>query len=127
MRNRQKGNRGEAIAASALVEAGYELVDHNWRCAIGELDLIARQEGELVFVEVRSRTGEGIEGIDAALESITPIKSARLLELAHEYLSAHNYDIEKTQFRIDVVAVWFHTATPAAKWTVEIIQNAVGW
>ena len=132
MRNRQKGNRGEAIAAGALVEAGYEIVDRNWRCALGELDLVAREGGEMVFVEVRTRTNSGVgasvDGIDAALESITPSKSARLVALAEAYLDAH--DMGQTPFRIDVVAVSFNSrelAGDANGPTVEIIQNAVGW
>jgi putative endonuclease len=125
VRNRQKGNRGEAIAARALTEAGYRILDRNWRCAIGELDLIAQQGDELVFVEVRTRTGGSLEGIGAALESITPRKSARLVELAQAYLDTNH--LEKASFRIDVVAVSFDSNAPSGAPTVEIIENAVGW
>jgi putative endonuclease len=117
MTTRNKGNRGEAIAAHALRGAGYEIVGRNWRCANGELDLIARHRGELVFVEVRSRA----DGIEAALESISTRKSAKLQLLAQLYLAEHGLDEEP--YRIDVVAVCISRDGSS----VEIVENAVGW
>ena len=117
MTTSQRGKRGEAIAAAALTEAGYEILDRNWRCATGELDLVARHHDEIVFVEVRSRT----DGTGAALESITPRKAAKLTALAYEYLAEH--EMEDAAFRIDIAAVSF----AAGKASVEIVENAVGW
>jgi len=113
----QKGKRGENIAATALTEAGYVIVDRNWRCTTGELDLIARHHNDIVFVEVRTR----IAGAGAALESITPRKAEKLTALAYQYLAEHN--LEDSAFRIDIAAVSFK----AGKATVEIVENAVGW
>jgi putative endonuclease len=115
MNRRQTGKRGETIAASALEKAGYTLLDRNWRCPEGELDIVARRGIEIVFVEVRARAG----GVDVALESITPAKQERLLRLADAYLSEHG--LTESPFRIDIVAVG---SAPDA---VEIIENAVGW
>lgn len=115
MGTRETGKRGEAVAATALQKAGYTIIERNWRCASGELDLVCRHRNEIVFVEVRSRA----HSADAALESITPRKRSQLIKLAHAYLDAH--DLHDTPYRIDVVAIGF-TANDIA-----IIEDAVGW
>ncbi|MEP7284130.1 MAG: YraN family protein [Chloroflexota bacterium] len=112
---RRKGSRGEAIAAAALEQSGYIILERNWRCADGELDIVAKHRGEIVFVEVRAR----MDGMDTALESITPRKAAKLMLLADLYLAAH--PIDNMPVRIDVVAV--HLGSGAT----DIIENAVGW
>lgn len=117
MSTRSKGKRGEDIAVAALEKAGYRIIERNWRCAHGELDVIARHRGDLVFIEVRARA----DGADAALESITARKRAKLMRLAETYLAAHA--LEETSYRIDVVAITLgsHGAT------AEIIEDALGW
>jgi putative endonuclease len=115
MTRRKTGTRSEAIAAAALTRAGYTILDRNWRCPAGELDLVAQHHGEIVFIEVRSRT----DGPDTALESITVGKRKRLARLAYAYLAAHGLD--SAAFRIDVVAVGLRSQS------VEIIENAIGW
>lgn len=117
MPTQQRGRRGEAIAAAALERAGYTITDRNWRCVLGELDLVARHRDEIVFVEVRAR----YDGIDTALESIGPRKQRQLARLAEAYLAAHQ--LVNTPYRIDVVAVDLAAREP----TVEIVENAVGW
>ena len=112
---RETGRRGEAVAAAALEKAGYTIVERNWRCTDGELDLIARHRNELVFVEVRSRAYSA----DAALESITPRKRSQLIKLAQAYLESH--DLHDTPYRIDVVAIGFTSND------IAIIEDAVGW
>jgi len=112
---RDVGKRGEAVAARALEKVGYTIMERNWRCTDGELDLICRHRNELVFVEVRSRA----HSADAALESITPRKRNQLIKLAQAYLNAHN--LTDTPYRIDVVAIGF-TANDIA-----IIEDAIGW
>ena len=87
---RQLGNRGEELAAQALQAAGLRVVERNWRCAVGELDLIAQEEAPdlvqggavatwLVLVEVRTRRGERF---GSALQSITPAKQRMLRTVA---------------------------------------------
>jgi putative endonuclease len=117
-RHKQKtGQRAESLAAAAPEKAGYTILERNWRCAIGEIDLVARHRGEIVIVEVRARA----VGTDAALESILPDKRDRLIKLADAYLDAH--DLTDESCRIDVVAVGLDSPSP----TVEIVENAVGW
>ena len=77
------GSAAEQRAVDLLVRAGLSIVDRNWRCRAGELDLIALDGPVLVFVEVRARSGRACGGARA---SITRAKQARLLRCAQHYL-----------------------------------------
>src|SRR3954465_3069291 len=94
------GRRGEAIAAEHRVAAGMSIVDRNWRCTQGEIDLVARDGDELVFVEVKTRSGVGF---GHPLEAITATKLARLRRLAAAWCEAHPGQHDR--IRIDAVAV----------------------
>lgn len=98
---RRLGNFGEAAAAAHLTRQGYHLLERQWRCTAGEIDLVARQGEQLVFVEVRTRRGGSYGSPE---ESITSDKQTRLIALAYAYLAAHDLE-ETTPWRIDVVAV----------------------
>ena len=52
------GKTGEGIASGFLTQNGYQILDVNYRCPIGEIDIVAREKGELVFVEVKTRKSE---------------------------------------------------------------------
>jgi putative endonuclease len=78
------GARAEDLCAGVLRAAGLRLIERNWRCRHGEIDLIAEERGTLVFAEVRMRSGGGFGG---AAESVTAAKRARLLAAARLYLS----------------------------------------
>jgi putative endonuclease len=95
------GLAGEALAARRLERAGYTIIARRWRCAAGEIDLIARAGATLAFVEVRTRRGAAR---GAAVESITPAKAARLARLAESYLQEHP-ELAQLDWRIDLVAV----------------------
>lgn len=82
-----KGAAAEALAAEFLVQRGIRIVTRNWRCRMGELDLIADDAGTLVFVEVRSRAASRFG--DAAA-SITASKQAKLVAAAQHYLATLN-------------------------------------
>lgn len=73
------GRRGEEIAAAFLVRAGYLILDRNWRCPQGEIDVVAFDGGETVFVEVKTRSSLLF---GHPLEAITAQKLARLRRLA---------------------------------------------
>jgi putative endonuclease len=79
-----EGARAEDLCADLLRGAGLLLIERNWRCRLGEIDLIAEDRGMLVFAEVRMRTGPGFGG---AGESVTAAKRSRLLAAARLYLS----------------------------------------
>lgn len=116
---RTVGSAGEALALKHLRASGYEILTTRWRCFVGEIDIVARQNSELVFVEVRARYAAE-QG--AALESIGRRKQAQLVRTAQAYLADHH--LEESAWRIDVVAISFERGQPAQ---IEIVENAVGW
>jgi putative endonuclease len=113
---RQLGNWGEEQAARYLRAQGYEIIERNWRCAAGELDLIAWEREHLVFVEVRTRRGRTYGTPE---ESVTPTKQAKLIELAQTYMQKHP-ELE-CAWRIDVVAVELKGGRPR----IDVIRHAV--
>lgn len=80
------GRRGEELAAQELQRRGYEIVERNWRCEVGEADIIARRGSIWAFVEVRTRRGETFGTPE---ESITPKKRARMQAVAERYMTEH--------------------------------------
>jgi putative endonuclease len=93
------GRRGEELAACYLADKGYKILARNWRCEVGELDLVASDADCLAFVEVRTRRGRALGSPE---ESITAAKQARLATLAEAYVQANDC---AGDWRIDVVAV----------------------
>ena len=102
------GVRGERIAAAYLADAGLRVVDRNWRCRDGELDIVAREGDALVFCEVKTRRGVGF---GHPVEAVTRVKQRRLRTLAHRWLAAH--DEHAPELRFDVVGVLVRTDRPA--------------
>jgi putative endonuclease len=94
------GRLAEARAAEHLEALGYTLVERNYRCAIGELDLVARQGGDLVFVEVRSRA-DADHG-DASY-AVGWSKQRQVARVAEHYLGDRRPAFETCRF--DVVAI----------------------
>jgi putative endonuclease len=80
----RRGVAAEALAAGYLEERGLKIIARNYRCRLGEIDLIARQGGTTIFIEVRSRKSSAFGG---AAGSITARKRARLIRAARHYLS----------------------------------------
>lgn len=94
------GDWGEDLALHYLQEQGYEIRARNYRYShVGEIDLVAEHDGQLVFVEVRTRRGNAYGTPE---ESITPDKQGRLIAVAQAYVQEHNW---QGDWRIDVVAV----------------------
>ena len=99
-RRRSTGQQGEAEAARFLRKQGFAILDQNVRSRLGEIDLVARDRGTLVFVEVKTRlAGPG----DPPQAAVTPWKQARLGRLAQGYLKAKG--LGEVRCRFDVVAV----------------------
>ena len=101
------GARAEDLCAELLRASGMRLLARNWRCRHGEIDLIAEDEGTVVFAEVRSRASDGFGG---AAESITAAKRSRLLAAAKLYLSAR----PQAHCRFDVFLV--EGEPPQVRW-----------
>ncbi len=94
------GVRGEAVAARYLERRGLVVLDRNWRCREGEIDLVATDGATLVIVEVKTRSGLGYGG---PAEAVTRQKLARMRRLAQLWLAAHR--MGWVDVRFDVVAV----------------------
>ena len=97
---RSLGAKGEAIAAATLQQAGLTIIDRNWRCAAGEIDLVARDGETLVFVEVKTRRGRAY---GAPEEALTPRKAQKLLQLGAQYV--YENALGDINWRIDLVAI----------------------
>lgn len=93
--------RGEDLACDLLTRAGLKVVDRNWRCGEGEIDIVARAPGLLVVCEVKTRRGH-THGSPAA--AVTPAKRRRLRHLAAAYLAARPVQ-GSVCVRFDVVSV----------------------
>jgi putative endonuclease len=102
------GTHGERIATAFLVDAGLRVLDRNWRCREGELDIVAREGDALVFCEVKTRRGIGY---GHPVEAVTPAKRRRLRTLAHRWLAAH--EEHAPELRFDVVGVLVRPSGPA--------------
>jgi putative endonuclease len=94
------GAFGERVAAAHLESKGYRILERNYRCREGEIDIIAAEGDCLVFVEVRTRRGQER---GSAVESVDPAKGGRLAALAEAYCQERP-DLPSDR-RIDVVAV----------------------
>jgi putative endonuclease len=113
------GAFGERLAAGHLRKHGYEIVAANvWVPPWGEIDIVARRDGVLALVEVRTRRGDRFG--EAAL-SITPVKRRRMLHAAAAYLS--RFGDEPPSARIDVVLVQFDGRGRLVE--IRHIENAV--
>jgi putative endonuclease len=122
------GQAGEEIAVAWLVEAGMRIVERNWRCPHGELDIVAHDVAAdyvqggveatwLVLVEVRTRRGYSF---GSAREAVDRRKQAKLREVASCYVQSTGWS---GPWRIDVVAVQMDCRGRLE--SVELIRNAV--
>lgn len=93
------GQRGEEIAARFLLSEGFDLLHRNWRSGRYELDIVARKEGVLHIVEVKSRKADGLT---APEEAMTRKKFNALFQAAQQYVALYRIDAD-TQF--DLIAV----------------------
>lgn len=96
---RQLGKWGESVAAVHLEAKGFRLVERNWRSIYGEIDIIAQDSAELVFVEVKTRRGNQMGTPE---EALTRQKAEKLRQLAQLYLAENG---SEQGWRIDLVAI----------------------
>lgn len=95
------GQWGEALAARYLTDSGWELLDCNWRCAAGELDIVAREGATIVFCEVKTRSSTAFGDPAAA---VVTAKAQRIRRLAVHWLAAHRSH-PAAEVRFDVISV----------------------
>ena len=105
---KELGQKGEKAAQMFLSDRGMEILETNWKCSYGEVDIIARDEDVLVFCEVKTRrtTSAGIPE-----EAITQKKRERYIRMARLYLSRN--DVEHQSLRFDVIGIYALNETQA--------------
>lgn len=111
------GRQGEMLATRYLEKRGYQVLATNWHCAHGELDIVARLAGTLVFVEVRTRRQRQTED---AFASITARKRQRLVAAVQSWLAENNQ--EEADWRLDVIAVALGATTG-----IDHVEDALDW
>ncbi|MDI6741239.1 MAG: YraN family protein [Smithella sp.] len=113
--NKTTGEKGEFAAVSYLKQNGYQILETNYRCAIGEIDVIARENNELVFVEVKTRkSGE----MGYPEEAVGIKKQKKMSQLALWYLQ--NEAMNNANARFDVIAI----TVSGSKNEIRLIKNA---
>ena len=109
------GKLGEELAFKKVKVLGYKKVARNYRCPLGEIDLIARDGDTLVFIEIKTRKNKSI---DYAKEAVDKRKQRQLSKVALFYMKSNDCDNIKARF--DVVAISFERGAPM----IEVIKNA---
>ena len=111
------GAEGERGAERFLRARGYTILERNYRCPLGEVDLIALDGRTVVFIEVKTRHGPGA---GAAVDAVDPRKQRQIARAAEHYLTARR--LRARDVRFDVVGV----RPQGADWECELIQDAFG-
>ncbi|MGL5865089.1 MAG: YraN family protein [Dermatophilaceae bacterium] len=109
------GRYGEQLAERYLCDIGLRVLDRNWRCEHGEIDIVAVDARCLVICEVKARSSTGY---GMPVEAVTTAKALRLRRLAAAWLASH--DVHRDQVRIDVVGVLCQPGQPP------IVRHVVG-
>ena len=112
---RSLGDRGEDLAAAHLKKQGYNILARNYRTPIGEIDLVARHQGVLVIIEVKTRRSRRF---GSPQEAVHPAKQERLRHLAEYYLQQQG--LGEVMVRFDVVGILWQEEKPQ----IEVIEGA---
>jgi len=113
--NKKTGKIGEDIAIDFLKKKGYKIIERNYKCVFGEVDIVARDRGDIVFVEVKSRRSEYFGDPTDAVDFN---KQKKISKIALNYLNEKRLDNHDARF--DVIAI---KLSPSGN-TVELIENA---
>ncbi len=111
LNRRRVGDRGETLALEYLAEKGFTPIERNYRTRFGEIDLVVRDEGTLVFVEVKLRQGTDFGD---PLEAVTPRKQARIRRVAELYLAEKEAGFDE-EVRFDVVGILLGVGKPKVR------------
>ena len=110
-----RGRAGEDAAARVYERRGFVVVARNWRCVLGEIDLVLLRRGLLVFCEVKTRTGTAFGG---GYDAVSWSKRKKLRDLAEVYVGQHGF--AHVDVRFDVASVWLSREGP----DVEVFEDA---
>ncbi|MFC1941334.1 YraN family protein [Chloroflexota bacterium] len=118
MKRRDTGILGEKLAQHFLKKRGYRILETNYRCPQGEIDIVAKHKDSLAFIEVRTKKSLQFGSPE---ESITPVKKERMRATALHYQQTHSN--LPPLWRIDVVAIELNQKEELSR--IELIENAV--
>ncbi len=118
----QRGDAGERHVRERLAAAGWQIVATNWRCAAGELDIVALDGEELVAIEVKVRRGERA---GRAEDAVSAAKARRLLATMEWFVAAHP-EHQQRIWRIDLVAVTLDDASRVVRWNHLVNAIVIG-
>ena len=118
MKRIDTGKRGEELARDFLKKRGFRILETNYRCPEGEIDIISRHKDCLVFTEVRTKTSQQFGSPE---ESITYTKKRRIIATARHYLQNHGDKLPP--WRIDFIAIELDRKGKPSR--IELIENAV--
>lgn len=127
-RNRETGNLGETVACTFLVKRGFSIVERNYWKKWGEIDIIARKDKVLHFIEVKSVSCETFPNVSAETtdhrpeDNVHPLKLARLARTIQTYIEEREVS-DETDWQIDVMTVYLNMKT--RKGRVKIIENII--
>jgi putative endonuclease len=119
---RKLGNLGEKIAEKYLRDKGYKIIKKNYQKRWGEIDIIARENQELVFIEVKTRTEDKSLLYGLPQDSVNFFKQEKLIKTARTYLFENDCS-SQTNWRIDVIAVKLNEQ--GKEISLDHIKNAV--
>ena len=120
LKKKELGAKGEEIAVRYLKKRGYRIVERNYRVKLGEIDIIAEQGDDLVFIEVKTRSDTSF---GSPFESITKQKQKQLSKVALEYISKKK--CYQRPARFDVVGIQFRKGSKNFRdAAIELLQNA---
>lgn len=109
---KERGQQGEDLAAQIISSKGLKILLRNFRCPVGEMDLIALEGDTLIFIEVRTRSTAKFGWGE---ESIQPKKRIRLQRIAEYFLISHKYK-KWPPIRFDLVAIRWDESNPQTNW-----------
>ena len=118
MKRKSTGDLGERLAVDFLRKRGYRILETNFRCRAGEIDIIARQGDTLVFVEVRTKTNLDFGSPE---ESLSPAKRQHLAAAVETYLQELSH--LPNSWRVDLVAIELDANNRAER--VDLVENAI--
>jgi putative endonuclease len=112
---KQIGNKGESLAEDYIKRKGYEVIHRNYRCKLGEIDIIAKDGDTIVFIEVRTKQNENF---GSPQDSVTSTKISKISKTALSFIQEKN--LSGYSYRFDFIAITFSQGKP----NIEHIENA---
>lgn len=110
------GKEGEEITSQYLLENNYKIIERNFRCKQGEIDIVVKDKEELVFIEVKTRTNKQYGN---PIDAVTNLKKKHIIKAIEYYLYVHK--LENIFVRIDVIEVY----KKDNKYYINHIKNAI--